>query len=71
MYVYHLIVSEFSGSFAYQYLDWFFFALVVGIIALKRNQNIAVPRRGSDNRTEVDLPARFSAGTASATNNPI
>jgi O-antigen ligase len=71
MYVFHLIVSEFSGAFSYQYQDWFFFALIVGIIALKRIQNVAVPRRGSDNRTEVDRPARFWRGTASATNNPI
>ena len=36
MYVFHLVSSEFSGSFAFSYLDRFFFALTVGIIALRR-----------------------------------
>jgi O-antigen ligase len=43
MYVFHLVGSEFSGSFAFQYLDQFFFALTVGIVALKRIDNDLVP----------------------------
>ena len=43
MYVFQLVSSEFSGAFAFGYLDQFFFALVVGIIALKRADDVLVP----------------------------
>jgi O-antigen ligase len=43
MYVFHLAGSELSGSFGFQYLDQFFFALTVGIIALKRIDEDLVP----------------------------
>jgi O-antigen ligase len=43
MYVFHLAGSEFSGSFGFEYLDQFFFALTVGIIALKRLDEDLVP----------------------------
>jgi O-antigen ligase len=44
MYVFHLVSSEISGAFAFSYLDQFFFALTVGIIALKRTDDVLVPR---------------------------
>jgi O-antigen ligase len=44
MYVFHLVGSEFSGSFAFSYLDRFFFALTVGIIALRRIDDALAPR---------------------------
>lgn len=43
MYVFHLVSSEVSGSFAFGYLDQFFFAVTVGIIGLRRVDD-AVPR---------------------------
>jgi O-antigen ligase len=43
MYVFQLVGSQFSGSFAFGYLDQFFFALTVGIIALNRADDILVP----------------------------
>jgi O-antigen ligase len=43
MYVFHLAGSEFSGSFGFEYLDQFFLALTVGIIALKRLDEDLVP----------------------------
>lgn len=43
MYFFHLVSSEFSGSFGFSYLDQFFFALTVGIIALKRMEDALVP----------------------------
>jgi O-antigen ligase len=43
MYVFQIVGSEFSGSFAFSYLDPFFFALTVGIIALNRTENALVP----------------------------
>ncbi len=43
MYVFHLVGSEFSGAFAFGYLDQFFFALAVGIIALNRADDVLVP----------------------------
>ena len=72
MYVFHLAGSEFSGAFAVQYLDWFFFALTVGIIALKRIESAAAPGRASDDRgAAVNGAARLSSGTASVTNNSV
>ncbi len=47
MYVFQLAGSQFSGSFAYSYLDPFFFALTVGIIALKRTDDELVPGQSS------------------------
>ncbi|SRR6266404_440883 len=47
MYVFQLASSQFSGSFAYSYLDPFFFALTVGIIALKRTDDELVPGQSS------------------------
>lgn len=43
MYVFQLVSSQFSGSFAFGYLDQFFFALAVGIIALNRADDVLVP----------------------------
>jgi O-antigen ligase len=43
MYVFQLVSSEFSGAFAYSNLDQFFFAMTVGIIALKRIDDHAIP----------------------------
>jgi O-antigen ligase len=42
MYVFQIVSSEFSGSFAFNNLDQFFFALTVGIIALNRTADAAV-----------------------------
>jgi O-antigen ligase len=42
MYVFYIVGSEFSGSFGFSYLDQFFFALTVGIIALKRTEDALV-----------------------------
>jgi O-antigen ligase len=47
MYVFQLASSQFSGSFAFSYLDPFFFALTVGIIALKRTDDGLVPDQSS------------------------
>jgi O-antigen ligase len=46
MYVFHLVNSEVSGAFAYANLDLFFFAMIVGIIALKRIDDpaVSIPR---------------------------
>jgi O-antigen ligase len=52
MYVFQLASSQFSGSFAYSYLDPFFFALTVGIIALKRTDGELVPDQSS---TQINL----------------
>ncbi|SHL52909.1 O-antigen ligase [Bradyrhizobium lablabi] len=43
MYVFHIAGSEFSGAFAIAYLDQFFFALTVGIIALRRMDDALAP----------------------------
>lgn len=43
IYVFNLVSSEISGAFASSYVDPFFFALAVGIIALKRADDVAVP----------------------------
>jgi O-antigen ligase len=43
MYVFQLVSSEFSGAFAYSNLDQFFFAMTVGVIALKRIDDHAIP----------------------------
>jgi O-antigen ligase len=43
MYVFQLAGSQFSGGFAFGYLDQFFFALTVGVIALKRADDVLVP----------------------------
>jgi O-antigen ligase len=40
MYVFQLVGSQFSGAFAFGYLDQFFFALAVGIIALNRTDDV-------------------------------
>lgn len=42
MYVFQLVSSQFSGAFAFGYLDQFFFALAVGIIALNRADAVLV-----------------------------
>jgi O-antigen ligase len=42
MYVFQLVSSQFSGGFAFGYLDQFFFALTVGIIALNRADDVLV-----------------------------
>jgi O-antigen ligase len=56
MYVFQLAGSQFSGSFAYSYLDPFFFALTVGIIALKRTDDGLVP----DQSSTMKLNASYS-----------
>jgi O-antigen ligase len=43
IYVFNLVSSEISGAFAFSYVDPFFFALTVGIIALKRTDDVVVP----------------------------
>jgi O-antigen ligase len=43
MYVFQLVGSEFSGAFAFGFLDQFFFALMVGIVALKRMDGMLGP----------------------------
>ena len=53
MYVFHLVESEFSGSFGFGYLDQFFFALTVGIIAIRRLNDapaldLPIPGRNHD-----------------------
>ena len=42
MYVFQLVSSQFSGAFAFGYLDQFFFGLTVGIIALSRADDVLV-----------------------------
>ena len=42
MYVFQLVVSQFSGAFAFDYLVQFFFGLTVGIIALSRTDDLLV-----------------------------
>lgn len=42
MYVFHFVSSAFSGAFAFGYLGQFFFALTVGVIALKRADDVLV-----------------------------
>jgi O-antigen ligase len=42
MYVFQLAGSQFSGAFAFGYLDQFFFAITVGIIALKPADDLLV-----------------------------
>jgi O-antigen ligase len=42
MYVFQVVSSQFSGGFAFGYLDQFFFALAVGIIALNRADDVLV-----------------------------
>jgi O-antigen ligase len=58
MYVFQLAGSEFSGSFAFDYLNQFFFALTVGIIALTRNENALAPALPPP---EENLEPRYSA----------
>jgi O-antigen ligase len=43
IYVFNLVSSGVSGAFAFSYMDPFFFALMAGIIALKRADEVAVP----------------------------
>ncbi|MDO9299352.1 O-antigen ligase [Bradyrhizobium sp.] len=42
MYVFQLVISQFSGAFAFDYLVQFFFGLTVGIIALSRTDDLLV-----------------------------
>lgn len=42
MYVFQIVSSQLSGAFAFGYLDKFFFALAVGIIALNRLYDVLV-----------------------------
>lgn len=53
MYVFQLVGSEFSGAFAFGYLDQFFFAITVGIIALKRADDVLVPGQCSAKGQDV------------------
>jgi O-antigen ligase len=71
MYVFQLAGSELSGAFAFQFLNWFFFALTVGIVAMKRMEGATAAGRPSGNHAEIDGATRLSSGTASATNNPV
>jgi O-antigen ligase len=43
MYVFQLASSQFSGAFAFGYLDQFFFGLTAGIIALNRADDVLLP----------------------------
>lgn len=43
LYVFNLVSSELSGAFAFAYDFQFFFALTIGIIALKRADDVLVP----------------------------
>jgi hypothetical protein len=45
MYVFQLVSSQFSGAFAFGYLDQFFLGLTVGIIALSRADDVWVSSR--------------------------
>ncbi|MBR1142381.1 O-antigen ligase [Bradyrhizobium sp. AUGA SZCCT0431] len=45
LYIFSLVSSELSGAFAFSYAFQFFFALVVGIIALKRMDKASVSDR--------------------------
>jgi len=56
MYVFQLTGSQVSGAFAYSYLDLFFFALAVGIIALKRTDDELAP----DQSSTMKLNASYS-----------
>jgi len=56
MYVFQLASSQVSGAFAYSYLDPFFFALAVGIIALKRTDDELAP----DQSSTMKLNASYS-----------
>jgi O-antigen ligase len=56
MYVFQLAGSQLSGSFAFEYLDQFFFALAVGIIALKRADDVLAP----DQSSTMKLNASYS-----------
>ena len=71
MYVFYLVGSALSGAFAFQFLYWFFFALAVGTIAMKRMEGAAAAGRPSDSRADADGMARLSSGTASVTNSPV
>jgi O-antigen ligase len=71
MYVFYLVGSALSGAFAFQFLYWFFFALTVGIIALKRIEGAAAAGRRTDGRVDVDGMARLSSGAVSITNTPV
>lgn len=71
MYVFHLIGSEFSGAFAYQYLDWFFFALAMGIFAQKRMLADSIPGSPLDGFVQVTRPARLPGGGTSPTYNLV
>jgi O-antigen ligase len=53
MYVFHLVGSEFSGAFAFDYLVQFFFAITVGIVALKRADDVLVPGQYSPKELNV------------------
>lgn len=53
MYVFHLLGSEFSGAFAFDYLVQFFFAIAVGIVALKRADDVLVPGQYSPKELNV------------------
>lgn len=52
MYVFQLVSSQFSGAFAFGYLDQFFFALTVGVIALNRADDVMVPQLHSPKGVE-------------------
>jgi len=69
MYVFHLASSEFSGAFAFSYLDNFFFALTVGIIALKRIDDVVDPSLLPDDRRKFS--ATVLSRTVSAKNDDI
>jgi O-antigen ligase len=59
MYVFHIVGSEFSGAFAFAYLDQFFFALTVGIIALRRiDDALASDLRTSKEKVDPGNPAQ-------------
>jgi O-antigen ligase len=51
MYVFTLISSDISGAFAYAYILQFFFALAVGIIAIKRSMEV-----GTQGALKMRLP---------------
>jgi O-antigen ligase len=45
IYVFNLVSADLSGNFALSYMDQFFFALTVGIIALERAGGVGIPNR--------------------------
>lgn len=52
LYIFNLVSSELSGAFAFSYDFQFFFALVVGIIARKRTNDVAVADRPPSGQTQ-------------------